>query len=91
MPDITNSEPPMKAKRNKKGPVIELGILPSHGFLREGQVLGIFPFSRATLWNRVKAGTFPAPVNIAARCTAWAAEDLRAEYERLRQMPRTPA
>ncbi len=35
------------------------------------------PFSHATLWRRVSAGTFPKPVKISAKITAWKAEDVR--------------
>lgn len=39
--------------------------------------LGILPFSASTLWRRVKAGTFPAPIKISERVTAWRAETIR--------------
>jgi hypothetical protein len=35
------------------------------------------PFSSATLWRRVKAGTFPKPVKLSERVTAWRVEDIR--------------
>lgn len=38
---------------------------------------GILPFSASTLWRRVRAGTFPAPVKLSERVTAWRAEDIR--------------
>lgn len=38
---------------------------------------GILPFSPSTLWRRVRAGTFPAPVKLSKRVTAWRAEDVR--------------
>jgi prophage regulatory protein len=34
-------------------------------------VEGVVPFSRATLWRRVKAKTFPQPVSISAGVTVW--------------------
>ncbi len=52
-------------------------ILPETGFLRQAQVLNFVPISKSTLWRRVLAGTFPAPVKLSARVTAWRAEDIR--------------
>jgi len=46
--------------------------------MRQSQVLTFVPVSKATLWRRVKAGTFPAPVKLSPGVTAWRAEDLRA-------------
>ena len=51
--------------------------LPETGFLRQPQVLVFVPISRSTLWRRVQAGTFPEPIKLSARVTAWRAEDLR--------------
>lgn len=36
------------------------------------------PFSPATLWRKVRAGTFPAPYRLSAAVTAWKVGDLRA-------------
>lgn len=41
-------------------------------------VPGIVPFSAATLWRKVKAGQFPAPVKLSDRITAWRASDVAA-------------
>lgn len=51
--------------------------LPETGFLRQQQVLVFVPISRSTLWRRVQAGTFPGPIKLSARVTAWRAEDVR--------------
>jgi prophage regulatory protein len=54
------------------------GSLPDVGFVRQSQLIpAIFPFSSATLWRKVKAGTFPKPVKLGPRITAWRAEDIR--------------
>lgn len=54
------------------------GTLPETGFVRQTQLLaGILPFSAATLWRKVKAKTFPAPVKLSAGVTAWKAEEVR--------------
>lgn len=54
------------------------GYLPLTGYLRQAQLIpAIFPFSSATLWRKVKAGTFPKPVKLGPRITAWRVEDIR--------------
>lgn len=40
-------------------------------------VAPILPVSNATLWRRVKEGTFPKPVKLSERVTAWRVEDVR--------------
>jgi len=59
--------------------------LPQTGYVRQPLLIGdsksgtpgVLPFSASTLWRRVRAGTFPAPVKLSARITAWKAEDIR--------------
>lgn len=51
--------------------------LPDTGFLRQDQVLAFVPVSRSTLWRRVRARSFPEPVHLSERVTAWRAEDVR--------------
>ncbi len=54
------------------------GSLPATGYVRQAQLIpAIFPFSAATLWRKVKAGTFPKPVKLGPRITAWRVEDIR--------------
>lgn len=61
--------------------------LPDSAFIRESQLVqspkrpdtpAPLPFSSPTLWRKVKAGTFPAPVKISSRVTAWKVESIRA-------------
>lgn len=53
--------------------------LPTTGFIRQAQLIPtVVPFSSATLWRRVKDGSFPTPVKLSAGCTAWRIEDIRA-------------
>jgi prophage regulatory protein len=55
-----------------------LGLLPAIGYVRQSQLIpAIFPFSSATLWRKVKAGTFPKPIKLGPSITAWR-EDIRA-------------
>lgn len=63
--------------------------LPDTGFVRQTDLLGcperpgrpakprIIPFAASTLWAKVKAGQFPAPVKLSAGVTAWRVEDVR--------------
>lgn len=51
--------------------------LPETGFVRQRLLLRFVPFSKSTLWRRVKAGDFPAPVQLSAGITAWRAEEVR--------------
>lgn len=59
--------------------------LPQTGYVRQSLLVGdsktgtpgILPFSASTLWRRVRAQTFPAPVRLSERITAWKAEDVR--------------
>ena len=54
------------------------GAMPATGYMRQSQLIpAIFPFSSATLWRKVKAGTFPKPVKLGPRITAWRVEDKR--------------
>ena len=36
------------------------------------------PFSAPTLWRKVKAGTFPKPIKLSERITAWKVGEVRA-------------
>jgi prophage regulatory protein len=56
-----------------------LDPLPAIGYVRQSQLIPtVFPFSSATLWRKVKDGTFPKPVKLGRRITAWRVEDIRA-------------
>jgi len=35
------------------------------------QVSAIAGISKSEIWRRVKAGSFPAPIKLARRCTRW--------------------
>jgi len=60
--------------------------LPESAFIREAQLVldpkrpkyhAPLPFSAATLWRKVSAGTFPKPVKLSTRVTAWRVSDVR--------------
>lgn len=61
--------------------------LPDTAFVREAQLvqspkrpdtLAPLPFSAPTLWRRVKAGTWPRPLKISERVSAWQVGECRA-------------
>ena len=37
----------------------------------------LLPFSKSTLWRHIRAGSFPAPVKLSERVTAWRVGDVR--------------
>ena len=39
---------------------------------------GLIPISSATLWRKVRDGSFPSPVKLGPRVTAWKAADVSA-------------
>jgi prophage regulatory protein len=51
--------------------------LPEVGFVRLPQVLTVFPVGKTCWWDGVRAGRYPKPVKLSARCIAWRAEDIR--------------
>ncbi|KWR89715.1 helix-turn-helix transcriptional regulator [Cupriavidus sp. IDO] len=55
-----------------------IGKLPDTGYVRQSQLVpSIVPFSAATLWRKVRNGTFPKPVKLSERVTAWPVEAIR--------------
>jgi prophage regulatory protein len=61
--------------------------LPDSAFIRESQLVqspkrpdtpAPLPFSAPTLWRKVKAGTFPKPIKLSDRVTAWNVGTVRA-------------
>lgn len=60
--------------------------LPDDGFVRLNRLIPhIVPYSRATVWRKVRSGEFPAPVKLSERITAWRAADIRQWIEAQRQ------
>ena len=59
---------------------------PRGELLRMRQVLDLVPFSRTTLWRRVRAGHFPAHVRLGgpqSRVIAWWSSDVEAWLDSL--------
>lgn len=44
---------------------------PVYGYMRQKELMTLLPFSPATLWRKVKSGTFVKPVKLSVRITAW--------------------
>lgn len=57
-------------------------------YIRQSQLLRdrIVPFSPATLWRKVKDGTFPTPVKLSPGVTAWKMRDIQ-EWQRKQVEP----
>lgn len=56
---------------------INYSNLPDSALLRASQLVHVVPFSEVTLWRRAKAGTFPQPIRLEGRITAWRWSDVR--------------
>lgn len=54
-----------------------------HTMLPLPEVLSITSLSKTTLFRQIKAGLFPAQVQISARRVAWRASDIFAHLEKL--------
>ena len=52
-------------------------ILNPDACIRQAKVLEIVPFSPATLWRKVKEGTFPDPLKLSPRVTVWRVRDVQ--------------
>ncbi len=71
-------------KRTSKPPAFD--VLPESAFIRESQLVygpkrpefpAPLPFSAATLWRKVAAGTFPKPVKLSHGVTCWKVSEVR--------------
>lgn len=80
---IASSIPAQKSSINHS----VFDALPDSAYIRESQLVqspkrpetpAPLPFSAPTLWRKVKAGTFPAPVKLSERVTAWNVGTVRA-------------
>jgi len=54
-----------------------------NALLRNTVVQALTGQSRSTIYAKVAAGTFPAPVKLGARCTRWRAADVTAWLEKV--------
>lgn len=51
--------------------------LPLTGYVRQKPLLDVLPISGASLWRWVNAGTFPKPLKLSERVTAWDVAEVR--------------
>lgn len=67
--------------------IASFDALPDTAYLRESEIVRnrkrpscsvLLPLSSPTLWRMVRAGTFPKPVKLSPRVTAWRVGDIRA-------------
>jgi predicted DNA-binding transcriptional regulator AlpA len=47
-------------------------------YVRMSKLTEMVPMSKATIWRKVKAGTFPKPVKLGERITAWHTDGIEA-------------
>lgn len=72
----------MKTQTRAVDTLSDFVSLPSGSFVRQSQLIpAILPFSSATLWRKVKDGSFPKPVKLSDRITAWRTDDVRSWLE----------
>jgi len=45
-------------------------------YVRINQLIQKLPISKASIWRKVKQGTFPAPVKLSVGITAWRTTDI---------------
>ncbi len=62
---------------NTQGPAPDL-LQMQDALLRISTVSLATGLSRASIYRRLAAGAFPAPVRLSTRCTRWQAADVRA-------------
>jgi predicted DNA-binding transcriptional regulator AlpA len=80
---VASSIPALKATIHQS----VFDALPDSAYIRESQLVqspkrpdtpAPLPFSAPTLWRKVKAGTFPKPIKLSERVTAWNVGTVRA-------------
>lgn len=64
---------------------------PGRRLLRPKQVMELMGWSRTTLWRRVRAGEFPAPVSIGANSIAFHEDEVDAAQANLPRVTYAPA
>ena len=76
----------MSSQINQEASISIFDAMSDSAFVRESQLVknprrpafpALLPFSSATLWRKVAAGTFPKPIKLSKRVTAWRVADVR--------------
>lgn len=60
----------------KLNTITELNL--GYGYMRQKELMQLIPFSAATLWRKVKAGTFVKPIKLSDRITVWSRAEVNA-------------
>lgn len=71
--------------------------LPDSAHIRQSELIqsskspsAPLPFSHSTLWRKVKDGSFPAPVKLSDRVTAWQVGSVRSWLESIAETKNLP-
>ena len=64
---------------------------PGRRILRAKAVMARMGWSRTTLWRRVRAGEFPAPVDTGSNTVGWFDDEVDAAQENLSRVNYAPA
>lgn len=90
LPKLTTPKTPVASSIPVQKATIHQSVfdaLPDSGYVRAAQLAQSYkrpgvpaplPFSEPTLWRKVKEGSFPAPVKLSERVTAWNVGTVRA-------------
>lgn len=70
--DLRSAPPPVPAPEHKPESIRRA----PNAIMRRGEVERETGLSRSTIYQRVKAGTFPAPVHLGARSVGWRVSDI---------------
>lgn len=54
---------------------------PIPAYIRQRELMALLPFSRSTLWRKVKNGTFVRPLQLSSRIIAWNRNEVLAWLE----------
>ena len=73
--------------RRKPTASIRFQDLPDDAFVREPELLRLFPIGRSTLWRQIELGEFPAPARLGPRIRAWRVGGVRAKLASLDAEP----
>ena len=58
-------------------PTVEFDDLPDSAFIRQRDLMTVFPFSESQLWRLIRLKQFPPPISLSARVTVWKVRDVR--------------
>jgi prophage regulatory protein len=74
--DTTLITGPFSSKRGHRQDSSNGATAPQRPYIRVHEILAIVPFSAATIWRKSANGTFPKPIKLSERVTAWSRKDV---------------